>query len=703
MVILVRGSAPRRRESPRSRWCAGGRAPTQRRLSAARPRKQESEVVACAVHRAPAYHCREVRRVRADRATRRGRSRPLPARAWTIGHRRRRGGARARPRRVDRPASRTCTSAARRPASADLGWKALAVAVSDLAAMGAEPLGARGRAGARPGAGRRTTSVAIYGGVAECARACGCPVVGGDVSRAAVLMLAVTVFGRTARPPRGPARGPGDVLAVTGALGGSEAGRLLLEGGAADCAASWPSCRRGTAGRVPRLADGRALAATVHAMLDVSDGVASDARRLAEASGVRVEVDLDALPLQAGVAEVAAAAGVEPGRVRRPGGEDYELLVALPPRALRASPVPLTPIGRILDGPGGRGVHRRGRRPRAGGLRPPAAAEAQARKTTDSPTSTYSNSFSTSGMCMRMQPCEAAVPIEPSSGVPWMPTAGADVPIQRVPSGLPAPGGIGSRPFAHGEFGGIQVGFLSFSVIDERAGRRRVPRLADRDRERQHQLAVAVGAEPELRLVDDDLALRRGQQRRDGRCRPGPCRSSSGTASPRRSPGCRRSARASCASRRPRGAGDGSATARHGRGRPGRSVMFGFSFSVESTSSCFVYATVLPARSVARTSIVCVPCASRCVSMLEAGRRQLRLDGLAVDGDRELELQVVGRLAHEHGRVASSSRSPARPARACTGASSSKRRCRRELDARCRPASRTATVIRWSPAGSSRA
>src|SRR5262245_30600939 len=63
-----------------------------------------------------------------------------------------------------------------------------------------------------------------------------------------------------------------------------------------------------------------------------------------------------------------------------------------------------------------------------------------------------------------MQPCDAAVPIVYAWGVPWMPTAGADVPIQRVPSGLPAPGGIGSRPFAQGEFGGIQVGFFSFSV-----------------------------------------------------------------------------------------------------------------------------------------------------------------------------------------------------------------------------------------------
>ena len=76
--------------------------------------------------------------------------------------------------------------------------------------------------------------VAIYGGVAECALACDCPVVGGDVSRAAALVLAVTVFGRAAAPVTRAGARPGDVLAVTGTLGGSEAGRLLLEGDAPD-------------------------------------------------------------------------------------------------------------------------------------------------------------------------------------------------------------------------------------------------------------------------------------------------------------------------------------------------------------------------------------------------------------------------------------------------------------------------------------
>jgi thiamine-monophosphate kinase len=234
---------------------------------------------------------------------------------------------------------------------ADLGWKSLAVAVSDLAAMGAAPIGAV--VGLALGAGwSEDDAVAIYGGLGECARDCGCPVAGGDLSRAATLVLAVTVFGRAAAPATRAGARVGDLLAVTGSLGGSEAGRLLLEAGAEESAAAAALAHRHRR-PVPRVADGRLLASYVHAMIDVSDGVASDARRLAEAGGVCVEVDLDALPVQPGVEEGAAARGVETGAFAATGGEDYELLVALSEAAFASSVVPLTRVGRILDGPVG--------------------------------------------------------------------------------------------------------------------------------------------------------------------------------------------------------------------------------------------------------------------------------------------------------------------------------------------------------------
>ncbi len=305
--------------------------------------------MACAVHRAPAYHCHEVGEfdLIARLAAVLG---PLGAGVTTgIGD----DAAVLAPDLVVSTDLTVEDVHFRRATTglADLGWKALAVAVSDLAAMGAEPLGAVVGLALGPG-WTADDVVAVYGGVAECALASGCPVVGGDVSRAAALVLAVTVFGRADGPVTRAGARVGDVLAVTGSLGGSEAGRLLLEGDAADAPELADLTRRHRR-PVPRLAAGRALAASVHAMLDVSDGVASDARRLAEAGNVRVEVDLDALPLQAGVAAVAVAAGVEPGVFAARGGEDYELLVALSEAALEGSPVPLTRIGRILEGPVG--------------------------------------------------------------------------------------------------------------------------------------------------------------------------------------------------------------------------------------------------------------------------------------------------------------------------------------------------------------
>src|SRR3954452_25495375 len=81
---------------------------------------------------------------------------------------------------------------------------------------------------------------------------------------------------------------------------------------------------------------------------------------------------------------------------------------------------------------------------------------------------TWSNSHSAYGMYIRMHPCDAEYPIEPGSGVPWMPTPGAERPIQRVPSGLPGPGGIGFCPFAHGDEGGYHHGFFHLTTIEKR-------------------------------------------------------------------------------------------------------------------------------------------------------------------------------------------------------------------------------------------
>ncbi|CAA9532203.1 MAG: Thiamine-monophosphate kinase [uncultured Thermoleophilia bacterium] len=232
----------------------------------------------------------------------------------------------------------------------DLGWKALAVNVSDIAAMAAEPVAALVAVAVGPDWTEDDVDQ-IYAGLAGCATETGCPVVGGDVSRGPALVLSVTALGRAGRPVLRSGARVGDVVAVTGALGGSEAGRLLLEGLAPPAGVDVDHLARRHRRPVPRLAEARALARQAHALLDVSDGVAADARRLAERSGVTVVVDLDRLPLDAGVEAVAAALGRVPGAFTATGGEDYELLVTLDPAAADTLPVPTTVIGRVEPGP----------------------------------------------------------------------------------------------------------------------------------------------------------------------------------------------------------------------------------------------------------------------------------------------------------------------------------------------------------------
>lgn len=215
----------------------------------------------------------------------------------------------------------------------DLGWKAAATNLSDVAAMGAVPTALVVAIAAPP-----ETEVAWLEGVADGFRmACtelapGCGVVGGDLSVSATLTFAVTAFGDLeGRAPvlRGGAR-PGDVVAVSGRLGEAAAGLRLLFAEAVD-AAGEPDAQRFAAVAAahpetvgaqlrphPPIADGPLAAeAGATAMLDLSDGLALDARRVAEASGVAIDLETTAL-------------GFDP-RTALTGGEDHGLFAAFPP------------------------------------------------------------------------------------------------------------------------------------------------------------------------------------------------------------------------------------------------------------------------------------------------------------------------------------------------------------------------------------
>lgn len=247
-----------------------------------------------------------------------------------------------------------------------IGRKALATALSDLAAMGADPGEAYVVLGAPPDLGEEEL-FALLDGLLELARETATTLAGGDITRSPVLTLAVTVVGHAQRPdelvPRGGAEA-GDLLILTGEIGGAAAGRLLLDdpglaGAVADSTAERLRARQ--LAPLPRLRSGRALAeAGARALIDLSDGLAGDALHVAEASGVALRIDAAALPLAKGVAEIAAAIGRDPHELAVSGGEDYELLAALPPQRLTeasarigaAAETTLSPIGEVEPGTG---------------------------------------------------------------------------------------------------------------------------------------------------------------------------------------------------------------------------------------------------------------------------------------------------------------------------------------------------------------
>jgi|SRR5689334_11552941 thiamine-monophosphate kinase len=191
----------------------------------------------------------------------------------------------------------------------DIGHRAAAASLSDMAAMGAEPLCLLAAFGLPEGF---EDVRALAAGMAEH----GIPLSGGDLSRSDRLLVAVTAIGRAERPVLRSGGRPGDLLVVTGTLGGQAAGNYMAR-------------------VTPRIAEGRALAAVATAMLDLSDGIATDAGRLAAASGTGAVVELDRLPRAPGATVEQAAAG----------GEDYELLAAVPDGA--ELPVPVTAVGRL--------------------------------------------------------------------------------------------------------------------------------------------------------------------------------------------------------------------------------------------------------------------------------------------------------------------------------------------------------------------
>jgi thiamine-monophosphate kinase len=220
------------------------------------------------------------------------------------------------------------------PAAA-AGHRAMAANLSDIAAMGARPVLATVALGVAPGTAEAWI-LDCYRGMAALAAEHGARIAGGDIVASPVLTLALTVVGEVSRTrlKRRAGGRPGDVVAVTGPLGASRAGLEVLRrsppGLAADVAAA---ALRAFERPEPRVREGRWLAgsAHVHAMMDSSDGLSTDLTRLAAASGGGAVVDT--VPIHALAEAVARATGDEPATYALDGGEDFELIVAVAPRA----------------------------------------------------------------------------------------------------------------------------------------------------------------------------------------------------------------------------------------------------------------------------------------------------------------------------------------------------------------------------------
>jgi len=243
----------------------------------------------------------------------------------------------------------------------DVGWRAMASNLSDLAAMGARPVLATVTLGL-PADSDSESVFELYRGMLAVASAHGCVIAGGDVVRAPGWMTSIAAVGEV-RPTHVKGRGGarrGDVLAVTGPLGGSRAGlhladngRVLTEDLAAQAQAA--HCRP-----EPRVREGQFLAASahVHAMMDISDGLSTDLARMCERSGLAATVD--EVPVAECAASMAQTLGEDPQAYALAGGEDYELLVAVNARAFpylnarfcKRFGRPLHAVGHMREGSG---------------------------------------------------------------------------------------------------------------------------------------------------------------------------------------------------------------------------------------------------------------------------------------------------------------------------------------------------------------
>ena len=238
----------------------------------------------------------------------------------------------------------------------EVGWRAAAAALSDLAGEAAQPEGML-VALVAPASATEVDLSAVMSGAGSAGAMVGAPVIGGDLSTGPVWSISVTVVGRAASPVTRAGARSGDGLWVTGVLGGARAALEAWRRG------DRPESRARAAfvHPEPRIVAGRWLAARgAHAMVDLSDGLGGDAEHLAAASGVALKLALDRLPVAPDAVAEARRLDLPVQLFAAEGGEDYELLAALPGEFgptdamefQRECGIALTRVGEVEQGSG---------------------------------------------------------------------------------------------------------------------------------------------------------------------------------------------------------------------------------------------------------------------------------------------------------------------------------------------------------------
>lgn len=245
----------------------------------------------------------------------------------------------------------------------ELGWKALAANLSDIAAMGGVPRYALVSL-ALPDNTEVDDVTALYTGMLELGREYGVAIIGGDISRAPIVAITITILGSSQKKQiltRSAAK-PGELVAVTGELGAAAAGLEMLKLKLKFDPQATACFKQAFLHPYPRIAEGQLLLEQgVKTAIDISDGLIADLGQICKASQVGARIEIDRVPVEP---VVKAQFGEKSVELALSGGEDYELLFAAGAEVIdkvkKAAPCPITTIGEIVAGKGVTVVDRQG-------------------------------------------------------------------------------------------------------------------------------------------------------------------------------------------------------------------------------------------------------------------------------------------------------------------------------------------------------